>query len=56
VVALYLALSNELIALITPELTGGVVAVSGDGVAAVHATPAEICVVQSWTLFNCKRQ
>ena len=52
VVTLYLVLSAGLVALITPHLTGGVVAVECNRVAAVHATCPDVGVVQSWTLFN----
>lgn len=52
VVTAYLVLSDGLIAFITPDLTGGVVAVRCNGVAAVHTTCTDVGVVQNWTLFN----
>lgn len=51
-----LVLPNQFIAFIATELTGWVVAEGCDGVAAAHATRAEVGVFQIWTLCNYDKQ
>lgn len=46
-------LSDELVAVITGELTGGVVAEGADGMAAVQT---EVGLVQSGTALHCDRR
>lgn len=54
VVTLCMVVSTEPIAFVTPELTGGVVAIRCNRVAAVHVTSTG--VVQNWTLLNYLKQ
>jgi len=51
-VTAYLVGPTVLVALITPDLTGGVVAVGGDGVAAVQTACTDAGAVQKWTPFD----
>lgn len=48
-VTLYLLLSDRLITGVAPGLTGGVVAVRCNRVAAVQTACADVAVVQHWT-------
>lgn len=52
VVTPYLLLSAWLVAGVAPGLTGGVVAVRRNWVAAVQTTCADVSLVQNWTLHS----
>lgn len=55
VVTPYLVLDTGLIAYITPDLTGGVVAVKCYWMAAVQTTCADVGVIQNWTSYSWGR-